>query len=337
MSYNSEDRADVIANPLKSIGDSLARFIIACGVVAATLTGAEAFSRYSWLCELASHFRVQYFVALIIAAAVAILIRKRRTGFVFVVFALINLSAFLPLYFGREPLPTGGKPFRVVMMNVLSSNRRADLVTDFIRQADPDVIVMGEVTGRWMSQTQSLAQTYPYVEACPREDNFGIALFSKRPFIRSGIAQVGDAGVPSVYAELEVDGRPVFFMGTHPISPASPGNSRYRDTQLGEIPAFLKKATSSPIVLLGDLNVTPWYRAFRTLVRESGLKDTAKGRGVQCSWPAFPHMFHMRIPLDHCLVSPEIGVVDRRLGPGIGSDHFPLIVDLAVPGVVCSD
>jgi endonuclease/exonuclease/phosphatase (EEP) superfamily protein YafD len=36
----------------------------------------------------------------------------------------------------------------------------------------------------------------------------------------------------------------------------------------------------------------------------------------------------MRVPIDHLLHSDTLSVVDRRLGPAMGSDHFPLIVDL---------
>jgi endonuclease/exonuclease/phosphatase (EEP) superfamily protein YafD len=38
----------------------------------------------------------------------------------------------------------------------------------------------------------------------------------------------------------------------------------------------------------------------------------------------------MSVPIDHCLVSPEITILDRRLGPAVGSDHYPLIVDFII-------
>jgi endonuclease/exonuclease/phosphatase (EEP) superfamily protein YafD len=37
------------------------------------------------------------------------------------------------------------------------------------------------------------------------------------------------------------------------------------------------------------------------------------------------------IPIDHCFVSPEIAVVADRGLPGFGSDHYPRLVELALP------
>ena len=40
----------------------------------------------------------------------------------------------------------------------------------------------------------------------------------------------------------------------------------------------------------------------------------------------------LRVPIDHLVHTPDLVVVDRRLGPPLGPDHFPLVVDLAVAG-----
>jgi endonuclease/exonuclease/phosphatase family metal-dependent hydrolase len=37
------------------------------------------------------------------------------------------------------------------------------------------------------------------------------------------------------------------------------------------------------------------------------------------------------IPIDHCLVSPDIDVLRMRTGRNIGSDHLPIIVDMTIP------
>jgi endonuclease/exonuclease/phosphatase (EEP) superfamily protein YafD len=60
------------------------------------------------------------------------------------------------------------------------------------------------------------------------------------------------------------------------------------------------------------------------------LRDTRAGFGIQASWPT--QIPPLGIPLDHCLVSPELVVLDRRLGPAVGSDHRPVILELARAG-----
>jgi endonuclease/exonuclease/phosphatase (EEP) superfamily protein YafD len=100
--------------------------------------------------------------------------------------------------------------------------------------------------------------------------------------------------------------------------------SEHRNRQLVEIARFLA-AQTGPLVLLGDLNTTPWNFYFQRLLADSGLRSSAEGRGYQASWPGAP--FLLRIPLDHVLLSPELRVVRREIGPDVGSDHLPVIVE----------
>jgi endonuclease/exonuclease/phosphatase (EEP) superfamily protein YafD len=116
-------------------------------------------------------------------------------------------------------------------------------------------------------------------------------------------------------------------MATHPLPPAGRDYSRWRNNQLAQLPGWVHRATS-PLLLLGDLNVSPWSSHFRRLLRESGLRDSSQGRGVLPTWPTFSPL--LRIPIDHCLYSQGIAIVDRRTGPHVGSDHFPVIVDFVI-------
>jgi endonuclease/exonuclease/phosphatase (EEP) superfamily protein YafD len=154
-----------------------------------------------------------------------------------------------------------------------------------------------------------------------------IALYSRLPLSRAKIVYIGAAGVPSVIAEVEVAGERATVISTHPLPPAGSSYSRWRNDQLEKIPEFVGNATS-PVLLLGDLNVTPWSHHFRRLLKRTGLRDASQGRGVQPTWPT--HNRLLRIPIDHCLHSPEIVVVQKEIGPHVGSDHFPVIVDFIV-------
>ena len=74
--------------------------------------------------------------------------------------------------------------------------------------------------------------------------------------------------------------------------------------------------------------MTPFSNHFERLLVGSGLLDSGRGYGVQATWPTGNPL--LRIPIDHCLHSPAIRIVDRRVLPGAGSDHFPLVVDFTL-------
>jgi endonuclease/exonuclease/phosphatase family metal-dependent hydrolase len=71
-----------------------------------------------------------------------------------------------------------------------------------------------------------------------------------------------------------------------------------------------------------------WSPYYSQLMRDSGLMNARKGFGVLPTWPS--HVPFLKIPLDHCLVSADISAAHIRTAEAIGSDHLPLIVDLAV-------
>jgi endonuclease/exonuclease/phosphatase (EEP) superfamily protein YafD len=269
---------------------------------------------------------VQYAVALIGLAAGLCCCRKFKKAFVFAVFAAVNTAVVFPYLFvkGGE-LRSAETLLRACLINVRTENQRYELVEAFIAETHPDVVVLEEVNTLWLQKLSSLKLSFPYSALESREDNFGIALFSKHPLRNAEIVYIGDSELPSVVAQLEVKGRLINILGTHPLPPGSREESARRNDQLAAIPKFLAQRTGS-VVLLGDLNVTPWCHYFKKLVRESGLMDSSLGLGIQTSWPTM--FLPLRIPIDHCLVSPDLKVVQRTIGHDVGSDHLPLVVDL---------
>jgi endonuclease/exonuclease/phosphatase (EEP) superfamily protein YafD len=82
------------------------------------------------------------------------------------------------------------------------------------------------------------------------------------------------------------------------------------------------------LIVAGDFNTSSWNPAFKRLVEDTGLRDSRRGFGMQNSWNA--DFLFLRTTIDHCLVSPKVKVLNRRVGPDIGSDHFPILLDLRV-------
>ena len=57
-----------------------------------------------------------------------------------------------------------------------------------------------------------------------------------------------------------------------------------RNEQLLKLAEFARQ-TPHPLLLLGDLNLTPWSPYFERLLAGSGLRDSRDGRGLFPTWP----------------------------------------------------
>lgn len=299
------------------------------GVLLCLSTVTGFLGRLWWMLELTSHFRLHLAVALLLLTAVWATKRCWRIAAICGGFAAVNVALVLSLlYPGDRSRSPSGAPLRLAAINVHTANERADLVLDFLRSADADVILLMEVNERWMSDLSPLQRSHPHLLAAPREDNFGIALFSQIPLTNHSVIELGDAGVPSITTDILVGPTKISLLGTHPLPPGTSEYARLRNDQLREIAKHVR-AHSGPCIVLGDLNATPWSPYFADLLRDGGLKNASQGRGLHGSWPAWLPVG--RIPLDHCLVSPSIGVISKRLGPHIGADHLPIVAELWIP------
>lgn len=310
---------------------TLSGLLISAGVLAvfATLTGFAA--RFWWLFELTSHFRVQYALALGFGTLALLAWRRYGWAVVFAVFALVNAATLAPrLLTGVEAeVNTDHPAFRALLANVHSDNRDHDRIRRTLVEANPDFIVLLEATPWLIAQLTDLANRYPYRIAEPREDNFGMALFSRLPLLNAAVIRIGPAGLPLIRADLASGGRRFTLLGAHPPPPIGANMAQDRNDQLTDLARLVRQARQ-PTLLLGDLNLSPWSPYFTQLLADAGLQDSAAGRGIQASWPAlWPPL---RIPIDHALYSAGIQIRNRELGPAIGSDHYPVIVDFQVSG-----
>ena len=201
------------------------------------------------------------------------------------------------------------------------------MVEKVIKDYNPDIIVLEEVNSVWIRSLDNIRKDYPYSITKPRDDNFGIALFSKSSLEAANIAYIGKANVPSIVTRIQLGKSMLSVLGTHPLPPGNAEYAYFRNEQLRSLSEYIRKI-EKPVIVLGDLNTTPWSFHFRDLLKKSGLRDSCRGYGIQATWPSF--FFPLRIPIDHCLYSSKISILNRQVGPNVGSDHFPLIVDFTV-------
>ncbi len=218
------------------------------------------------------------------------------------------------------------KTLRAVLVNVNHNNQAYGVVNEFIRSTDADLILLLEVNDAWLENVEPLIENYPY-NKFGAGNHGGIALLSRIPFEHATISIIGGVGLPSVIARFSIHGERLTLIGTHPYSPVSRRRAESRDQQLTEVAKFISHQ-ADPILLLGDLNTSPWSPIFKDFLRSTGLRDSREGFGLQASWPTwFPPAW---IPIDNVLVSSNVTVYDRKIERDIGSDHYPVVVDFSV-------
>ncbi len=283
--------------------------------------------RVWWRLEQLSHFRVQYFFLLLVSTVVFLVGRRFRSAALAGSFAAANLALIAPLYFGSPPADGAQRTLRAVSFNLFTPNTHREKTLQFIREKKPDIAVFMEENSAWAEALARLASDYPYAHIVPRGDNFGIGLYSRIPFEGVQTVELGEAQVPSIVARIRFDGQPLVIIATHPLPPADATYARLRNEQLLAV-ADLAQEQAVPVIVLGDLNITSWSPYFDELLKRGGLADSRRGFGVQATWS--PFFGPLRIPIDHCLVSSQIKVVNRRVGPDLHSDHLPIIVDMIV-------
>lgn len=305
---------------------------VALGVMTSLLGGlvlATALilaARLGWFTELFTHFRVQGAVAGLGLAPLLLLLGARRRALLAFAVGLGHGAAIAPAWLPGAPVPQGLPRFRLLSANLLTENEAHGELLALVREEKPDVVMLVEVGQRWAADLETLADEYPVRRFAPQEDNFGVAALARDRRATVEIVYCGPMGVPSTRVRLPVGDTVVTLLSTHTMPPIGGGAASDRNAQLVECGQVLNREPG-PRVLAGDLNVTPWSPAFADLLAATGLLDSRAGFGVQASWlVGFPPL---SIPIDHALHSPDLAVLERRIGPEFGSDHRPVIVDFA--------
>jgi endonuclease/exonuclease/phosphatase (EEP) superfamily protein YafD len=293
------------------------------GVTVATALALVA--PLGWPFELFSHFRVQYAAASLL---LAVLLAWRRAAVPAVLAMVLGVWHALP-GFAASPgavasQACAGPAFTVATVNVQFSNEHREAFRAWLTTQPADFLVIQEVTEAWAAEVE--AQTaYPHRHILSREDPYGLALLSRWALESVTLVDLAGDGLPSLAGIVDAGGQRIRFLALHTHWPITPALAAARDEALQGASA-LASAADLPVVLLGDLNLTPDSPAFDRLLDESGLQDAMRGRGWHPTWLA--GFWPLALRIDHVLVSPSLCVEQAEVGPSIGSDHRPVVATL---------
>lgn len=299
--------------------------LVLCWMLAVA-TACAYLARWWWGFELFVHFRVQYCLSGLLLAAALWPTGRRRMSALAGALALANAVPVLPLFFAEaEAAPAAGAPLRVVAINVFAYNEDYGRVFDYVQAVRPDVLVLLEVTPEWAKALEQRGSEFSFSWVRPTGQRAGMAVLSRAPPRATREVDLGETGEPSLLLTLDTAGGAISVLGTHLYWPLGPHSSTVRNRQLVAI-ARLAREGGPPLAVIGDFNVTPFSPHFARLLRDGELHNCANGAALAPTWPArVPFLF---IRIDHCLVSEGLAASDSRVGPYVGSDHYPIAVDL---------
>ncbi len=278
--------------------------------------------------ELLTHFRLQYLVAVVLPGLLLVFLQSRKWLLPWLFFGAITLWPLVPYYLPTAQPVSTNSAFRLMNANVLTANMHYSQLGRIIQDTKPDLICLQEVDVRWINGLAPFLKQWPYRLEVPQNDNFGLAFYSRLPLQSAQVVHFAvkrtSFSMPSIVARLEWAGQPLTLIVTHPLPPEQSG---VRNAQLLDL-GHRRDQFGKRLIVSGDLNTSPWSPVFQTLLQQARLRDSQMSNGIQPSWRV--ENWLIAIPIDHVLVSPEFKVIQRQIGPDFGSDHRPVIVDLAL-------
>jgi endonuclease/exonuclease/phosphatase (EEP) superfamily protein YafD len=290
-----------------------------------------------WIADLFAHFRYHYVVGAVLLALVALALGRRGAGIVAALLIVPQLWAMAAP--PRTPLAEktpAATTLRVMSVNVLWSNQRFDDVAAAIERELPDVVSLQEIWPRWYPVLERLTARYPHVAPADwRNGTSDNIVLSRWPIGESRVVVPPKQYRPfgHVDATVLVNGRPIRVLAVHPPLPASGRHTETRQANL-DYYAQVAAATETPLLIVGDFNITPYSPRFRALLREGGLRYVHLGWGWPRSWPSASRGNYQRyirgFPIDHILTSSHFAVTSARSLEDVGSDHYPVVADLVL-------
>lgn len=281
-----------------------------------------------WLSDLLKLF-LDYFVLFLLIAV----------GFSFWrrIWPMVALGLFFCLWgvilmfnFSSVPSSVDAEPnLRLMVYNVHFENEDAAAVQAEISRQNPEILYLMEYpSDANPAMRLDLEAEYPYQLIEPSRFTMGVALFSKYPIVESKVHKFADTRIPIIEATVEIEGETVTFVGGHPWPPQPQWGQLHRN-QLDEIVSVAAGVDQqeTPLIVAGDFNTPPSAYMLRKLSHDAQVAQVRTRFDLGKTFNLFPFV---GFPLDHVFVSDGVAVVAYQYGSAAGSDHLPIVVDLAL-------
>ncbi|WP_373251606.1 endonuclease/exonuclease/phosphatase family protein [Brevundimonas sp.] len=262
--------------------------------------------------EMVANLRPQVAVAALVFGVAALTVGRLWTGGGAVVLGAC-LLLLTPELFARPSPPVTQPGLKLVWANVFKTDAVVERLAALAERTDADIVVLAEPP-RDSARTREALAAWPFVHGPEDPSIHGTVVFSRRPISARTTGAVVEGGYPLTVVDVEG----VRIIALHPPVAVTPRRLAGRNAMLRSA----REAATGQSIVIGDMNATPWSRQLRLTASDLVRVSTGPGSTWFSSLPV------LGLPIDQIFATPGLQA-SARVGPGIGSDHLPLLVSIA--------
>ncbi len=306
--------------------------------------------------SLVNNFAYFLFLPLPVLLVMGLFVRSRLALLRLLPIVAVFLVWIGPRFIPKPIVSAGGRTIRVFTANTWSRNPHPETLETRLRESGADILCLEELTPDFaVNRLSHLEDLYPYqsiqADTTRAGDNFTL---SRYPIVSSEYVELGVPDVPApVRVVINVGGQYVAVYTTHLAWPVDDeaitvsGLGFYAQVALGfddtvrnqQIDAFLEylKTEPYPYIVAGDFNTSDSSVTYNKLAAAMHDSFAEGGQGLGGSWPVarargLPAWLPPLIRIDYIWHSDGLQTIHAWQGAETGSDHLPLLAELALEG-----
>lgn len=214
---------------------------------------------------------------------------------------------------------------KLIQFNTWADNVDPEATGRWIAEQDADVVVIEEPRS---AIVKAILRERHYYVTGPKAS---VMIFSRaKPLDTPYPWPRPQASAPLMRAEFAPEDGGYTIIGVHLTWPTQ---WWYHQMQNDDTAYVVHLTDPRRTILVGDFNSTPWSFSRRREDRKIGLERRTH---ALFSWPA-RNVAHARwampfpfLPIDHIYAGSDWRTVSIKRGPRLGSDHYPVIITLAL-------
>lgn len=215
------------------------------------------------------------------------------------------------------PVDTDARPVTLMWSNMFVRNPVPQKILPWIAKKQPDIVVLVEVTNRQRDALSGiLRDSYPYVVVLN-----DMVVASKYPVTKPR-ARV--RGFAAYLMTVNTPHGRINLVAAHLTRPWPFTPTGVQPYQFDHLYDGLKPIPETKMILVGDFNSSPYAAHIRDFAKRRNMSVTY---GLAGTWPSVLPAFG-RGSIDNVLVSRDLELSNRDVGPYTGSDHSPVYVEI---------